>query len=282
MRDPEFMDRAVLEFSPPFLVSVDERAEYLAFAKAVAVEAGLATLPYFRTSADFMGLENKAAEGFDPVTVADREAEAVIRERIKQTYPNHGIYGEEFGLEPGCGLTWVIDPIDGTRAFMSGMLHWGVLLALFDGENPIVGVLYQPYTDELFFGDGSKAGLARGGEEQSIHTALLGTLATATTCTTGIEWLGQAEQGKYQQLAEAAQLNRTGGDCYLFALVAMGQIHVGLDGSLNPYDIQALIPIIRGAGGVITTWDGGNPSLGGHVVASANEALHEQALEKLR
>ena len=276
------MDRAVLEFSPPFLVSADERAEFLGFAKTVAVEAGLATLPYFRTTSDIMGLENKDEDGFDPVTLADREAEAVIRERIKQTYPNHGIYGEEFGLEPGCGLTWVIDPIDGTRAFMSGMLHWGVLLALFDGENPIVGVLYQPYTGELFFGDGSIAGLARGGGEQSIHTASLSTLATATTCTTGIEWLGKAEQAKYQQLAEVAQLNRTGGDCYLFALVAMGQIHIGLDGSLNPYDIQALIPIIRGAGGVITTWDGGNPSLGGHVVASANEALHQQALEKLR
>jgi len=278
----QIMDQSVLEFSSPFPVSADERAEYLAFAKAVAVEAGLATLPYFRKSSDVMGLENKAAEGFDPVTVADREAEAVIRERIKQAYPNHGIYGEEFGLEPGCGLTWVIDPIDGTRAFMSGMLHWGVLLALFDGENPIVGVLYQPYTGELFFGDGLTAGLVRGGKEQSIHTASLSTLATATTCTTGIEWLGQPEQAKYQQLAKAAQLNRIGGDCYLFALVGMGQIHVGLDGSLNPYDIQALIPIIRGAGGVITTWGGGNPSLGGHVVASANEALHEQALEKLR
>ena len=276
------MDHTVLEFLPPFPVSADERAEYLAFAKAVAVEAGLTTLSYFRASADIMGLENKDQDGFDPVTVADREAEAVIRERIKQTYPNHGIYGEEFGLEPGCGLTWVIDPIDGTRAFMSGMLHWGVLLALFDGENPIVGVMYQPYTDELFFGDGSIAGLVRGEEEQPIHTASLSTLASAITCTTGIEWLGQVEQAKYQQLAKAAQLNRTGGDCYLFALVAMGQIHVGLDGSLNPYDIQALIPIIRGAGGVITTWDGGNPSLGGHVVASANEALHEQALEKLR
>ena len=276
------MDHTVLEFLPPFPVSAEERAEYLAFAKAVAVEAGLTTLSYFRTSADIMGLENKDQDGFDPVTVADREAEAVIRERIKQTYPNHGIYGEEFGLEPGCGLTWVIDPIDGTRAFMSGMLHWGVLLALFDGENPIVGVMYQPYTDELFFGDGSIAGLVRGEEEQPIHTASLSTLASAITCTTGIEWLGQVEKAKYQQLAKAAQLNRTGGDCYLFALVAMGQIHVGLDGSLNPYDIQALIPIIRGAGGVITTWDGGNPSLGGHVVASANEALHEQALEKLR
>ena len=140
----------MLEFSRAVPVGDEERAEYLAFAKAVAVQAGLATLPYFRTSSDVMCLENKAPVGFDPVTRADRAAESVIRERIKQTYPNHGIYGEEYGLEPGCGLTWVIDPIDGTRAFMSGMLHWGVLLALFDGENPVVGVLYQPYTCLLY------------------------------------------------------------------------------------------------------------------------------------
>ena len=272
----------MLEFTRAVPVGDEERAEYLAFAKAVAVQAGLATLPYFRTSSDVMCLENKASEGFDPVTRADREAESVIRERIKQTYPNHGIYGEEYGLEPGCGLTWVIDPIDGTRAFMSGMLHWGVLLALFDGKDPVVGVLYQPYTDELFFGDGMHAGLVRGQEERQINTSSLDALSRATTCTTGIEWLGQAEQAKYHKLAESAQLNRTGGDCYLFALVALGQIHIGLDGSLNPYDIQALIPIIRGAGGVITTWDGRNPSLGGHVVASANQALHAQALDKLR
>ena len=272
----------MLSFSPAVSINPGEISEYLAFGKRVAVEAGKATLQYFRTTAAVMQLDNKKIEGFDPVTLADREAELIIRKRIKQTYPSHGIYGEEFGLEPGCGLTWVIDPIDGTRAFMSGMLHWGVLLALFDGENPVVGVLYQPYTDELFFGDGLHAGLVRGELEQTITTASVDELEQATTCTTGVEWLGLAEQAKYHQLAETARLNRIGGDCYLFALVAMGQIHVGLDGSLNPYDIQALIPIIRGAGGVITTWDGGNPSLGGHVVASANQSLHTQALEKLR
>jgi histidinol phosphatase-like enzyme (inositol monophosphatase family) len=185
-------------------------------------------------------------------------------------------------LQTGNGLTWVIDPIDGTRAFMSGMLHWGVLLALFDGENPIVGVLYQPYTDELFFGDGVIAGIQHGGQERPLKTASLVELSAATTCTTGTQWLAPEQRAQYAALAAAAQLNCTGGDCYLFGLVAMGQMHIGLDGSLNPYDIQALIPIIRGAGGVITTWDGGNPSMGGHVVASANAALHRQVLEKLR
>ena len=153
----------MFDYTPVIAVTAAERSKYLDFAKAVARAAGATILPYFRTSADGMRLENKAADGFDPVTRADREAEQVIRQRINQTYPEHGIYGEEFGLQTGNGLTWVIDPIDGTRAFMSGMLHWGVLLALFDGENPIVGVLYQPYTDELFFGDGVSAGMQHAG-----------------------------------------------------------------------------------------------------------------------
>ena len=144
----------MFDYTPAVVVTTAARSEYLEFAKVVARDAGAVILPYFRTNADGMKLENKAQDGFDPVTRADREAEQLIRQRISETYPDHGIYGEEFGLQAGNGLTWVIDPIDGTRAFMSGMLHWGVLLALFDGENPIVGVLYQPYTDELFFGDG--------------------------------------------------------------------------------------------------------------------------------
>ena len=164
---------------------------------------------------------------------------------------------------------------------MSGMLHWGVLLALFDGENPIVGVLYQPYTDELFFGDGVSAGMQHAGHERPLKTASVTDLAAATTCTTGTHWLAAEQRAQYAGLAASARLNCTGGDCYLFALVAMGQMHIGVDGSLNPYDIQALIPIIRGAGGVITTWDGGNPSMGGNVVASANATLHAQALEQL-
>ena len=272
----------MIENTPAVAVSPAARSEYLDFAKAAARAAGSVILPYFRVSADGINLENKAQTGFDPVTRADREGEQVIRQRINEIYPEHGIYGEEFGLQSGNGLTWVIDPIDGTRAFMSGMLHWGVLLALFDGENPIVGVLYQPYTDELFFGDGVSAALQHSGQERPLNASTITELAAATTCTTGTHWLPAAQRSRYEALAAAAQLNCIGGDCYLFGLVAMGQMHVGLDGSLKPYDIQALIPIIRGAGGVITTWDGGNPSMGGQVVASANQTLHQQVLEQLR
>ena len=270
------------DFTAPVSVNPSQQAEYLGFAKSAARAAGEVILPYFRAGADGLGLENKLQQGFDPVTLADREAERVIRQRITQSYPEHGIYGEEFGQQSGNGLTWVIDPIDGTRAFMSGMLHWGVLLALFDGENPILGVLYQPYTDELFFGDGSHAGLQRGWQEWPLKTSANAELAKSILCTTGTEWLDSEAVERYQTLASSVQLKRIGGDCYLFALVAMGQMHIGLDGSLNPYDIQALIPIVRGAGGVITTWDGGNPSMGGHVVATANPTLHQQVLEKLQ
>jgi myo-inositol-1(or 4)-monophosphatase len=273
---------SAFDYTSPVVVSLSERAEYLDFAKTAARAAGAVIRPYFRSGADAMGLENKLQQGFDPVTLADQEAEQVIRQRIARNYPEHGIYGEEFGLQAGNGLTWVIDPIDGTRAFMSGMLHWGVLLALFDGENPIVGVLYQPYTDELFFGDGDTAGFQRGDQQQPLTSSKNVDLSKSISCTTGTQWLGAEEVARYKTLADSVQLNRIGGDCYLFALVAMGQMHIGLDGSLNPYDIQALIPIVRGAGGVITTWDGGNPSMGGHVVASANETLHAQVLAKLR
>jgi myo-inositol-1(or 4)-monophosphatase len=134
----------------------------------------------------------------------------------------------------------------------------------------------------LFYGDGDTAGFQRGNQQQPLTSSKNVDLSKSISCTTGTQWLGAEEVARYKTLADSVQLNRIGGDCYLFALVAMGQMHIGLDGSLNPYDIQALIPIVRGAGGVITTWDGGNPSMGGHVVASANETLHAQVLAKLR
>ena len=185
----------------------------------------------------------------------------MIRQRISETYPDHGIYGEEFGLQAGNGLTWVIDPIDGTRAFMSGMLHWGVLLALFDGENPIVGVLYRFIRMSFLVTELWRVSAPRARAIAQNHR-WMSCLRRPPVPRAPNGWLHVART--IRNVSAAAQLNCTGGDCYLFGLVAMGQMHIGLDGSLNPYDIQALIPIIRGAGGVITTWDGGNPSMGGH------------------
>ncbi len=270
---------ANLEFSSAVTLSPVQRQEYLSFAKQAARSAGAAILPHFRSS---LQVTNKLADrGFDPVTVADQAAERVIREVIESTYPEHGIFGEEYGLKPGNGLTWVIDPIDGTRAFMTGMLHWGVLLALFDGQQPVVGVMYQPYTDELFCGDGDSAWLERSQQSTQLHTSACQRVAEASLSTTGISWLSAAEQKQFAQLSRPAKLTKLGGDCYLFGMLAMGHLDLGVEAGLKAYDIQALMPIVRGAGGVITAWDGGNPSLGGSVVAAATPALHEQALQLL-
>ncbi len=251
----------------------------LDFAERTVKAAGEAILPYFRAD---VGIENKLSNGkFDPVTEGDKAGERLIREAIEREFPEHGIYGEEYGYKPGNGLTWVIDPIDGTRAFMSGMLHWGVLLGLFDGEEAIVGAMYQPYTDELFSGDSQQAFFTRGNLRRQLSTSSCQDVSSAVLATTGYDWFDAQSLAQFEQLRNRVQLCRLGGDCYLYGMLAMGYVHIGTDGSLNPYDIQAIIPIVRGAGGVITTYDGGNPSMGGNVIASANAELHRQALAVL-
>lgn len=253
-----------------------QKSEYLSFACQISKQAGLQTLPYFRSN---IIIENKLSDGgFDPVTQADKQAETVIRNAIEHQYPEHGILGEEYGHKLGNGLTWVIDPIDGTKAFMSGMLHWGVLLGLFDGETPILGVMYQPYTDELFFGNGNEAWLSRSGKEVVLQTQDVSLVHDAVLGTTGPNWFKGARLEQFARLRDSAKMCRYGGDCYLFAMVAMGYVHLATDCGLNAYDIQALVPIIRGAGGVITTYEGTDPSLGGAILASANVSLHEHAL----
>jgi histidinol phosphatase-like enzyme (inositol monophosphatase family) len=265
--------------TPVVAVSAEQKDEYLQFAKGAARLAGEIILPHFRSG--IRAKNKQSGRGFDPVTVADQGAEEAIRGAIESVYPEHGIFGEEFGYKGGNGLTWVIDPIDGTRAFISGMLHWGVLLALFDGENPIVGVMYQPYTDELFFGDGESAWMQRGQIITQLISSRCATLDNAIMTTTGTSWFSTQQRLEYRQLQKNVRLHKVGGDCYLFGMLAMGQIDLGLEGSLKAYDIQALIPIVRGAGGVITTWKGENPSMGGDIVAAANADLHKQALTML-
>ena len=251
----------------------------LEFAKATARKAGNEVLLHFRSN---LQIQNKLESSFDPVTVADKRSEEVIRGEIEQHYPQHGIYGEEFGYKVGNGLTWVIDPIDGTRGFVTGMLHWGILIALFDGEKPLTGVVYQPYTDELFFGTDKGSWL----EGRSIPSRALGTsscddLDKAFLATTDEDLFSGDQLEGFRAIKERVRIGRFGGDCYSYCALAMGFIDIALDPGLQPYDIQALIPIIRGAGGIITTFEGGNPSLGGHVVASANSVLHEQVLDLL-
>lgn len=268
----------------PVDLGAAHRADLLEFARQIAAEAGRVVLPHFRNQP---ATENKLGDGdYDPVTVADRAAEEVLRSRISESYPDHGILGEEFGHLEGSGLTWVLDPIDGTRAFISGFVHWGMLVALDDGREPIVGVMHQPFLGETFSGDGCVAHYQRAGvvaeERRSMRTRACATLSEAVIGTTHPDCFpDSADFRRFEALADRCRMLRYGGDCYGYAMVAMGQLDLVVETALNAYDIQALIPIVRGAGGVITSWDGGDPSLGGSAIAAGDPRVHEQALEIL-
>ncbi len=253
------------------------------FAKRTVREAGAIVLEYFRRDLD---VENKREEsgGYDPVTVADRAAEALMRQAIEAAYPSHGILGEEFGTKSGTRFTWVIDPIDGTRAFMMGMVHWGVLLGLLDEGRPVLGCMYQPYVDELFWGNGSVAELLKEGRAaRRLRTSDCTSLGAARLATTSPVYFRSPDEARaFSQLSNNARLARYGGDCYIYAMLAMGFVDVATDASLNVYDIAPLVPIVEGAGGSISCADGTSAAGGGFVVASANEQLHREVLESVR
>ena len=268
----------MLEYSGAVKVRARELDECLGFALGLVDRAGRATLPHFRSD---IPVQDKHTQGhFDPVTEADRAAERIIREGIERSFPTHGVLGEEFGHREGNGLTWVVDPIDGTRAFMTGMLHWGVLLALFDGEKPVLGVMHQPFVGETFYGTNDAAFHRRGEVERRLQTRRCGSLEEAVLTTTSPKQFGKPEErAAFDRLERVVKLSRYGGDCYIYAMLAMGFVDLATDTDLNPYDIQALMPIIRGAGGVVTTVTGGDASMGGFVVAAGNSELHARALE---
>ena len=270
----------MFKYSAAASVSASELARYTRFALDVAAQAGQATLPYFRAE---VAVDDKRTQGrYDPVTQADREAERIIRERIEAVYPQHGIFGEEFGLRAGNGLTWVVDPIDGTRAFMMGMLHWGVLIALFDGERPVLGVMHQPFTGETFYGIDEGAWYRHGGAERRLRVRPCESIEDAVLATTSPRlFRKEEERAAFGRLEASVKLSKYGGDCYIYAMLAMGCVDLATDADLNPYDIQALMPIIQGAGGVVSTVDGGDASMGGFVLAAGDSKLHAMALERM-
>lgn len=270
-----------LKYSQKVAVSADELAEFLQFACVAIETAGNETLPYFRSVEE---PQNKDREGdFDPVTEADKACERSLRNAIKKRYPNHGLLGEEYGFEPGDGLTWVMDPIDGTRSFVSGMLHWGALLALFDGSAPLLGAMYQPYTDELFYADRKAGYLKRGTRIEQLSTRSCSKLSNATLTTTDPRLFNEGfERLSFEAVQDIVRLTRYGADCYQYTMLAAGHIDVVIENQINPWDIQALIPIIHAAGGKVTTWTGDNAALGGRIVATGDPNLHEELLSLLR
>ncbi len=261
-------------------VTDEELETLLEFAKEQVTRAGRVILKGFRTRRE---LVNKSdGSDFDPVTASDREGENLIRDAIADRWPDHGILGEEFGYNPGNGLTWVMDPIDGTRAFVSGLLHWGVLLSLYDGRNVLLGVMYQPYVDELYWGTTAGAHYSQREQTWRLQTSECTELSQAILSTTDPHlFVKRDESLAFENVQRKVRLCRFGGDCYQYGLVAMGFIDIVIENNLNPWDIQPLIPIVKGAGGCITTWEGSDPSKGGHVVATGSDSLHEQVLNVL-
>jgi len=237
------------------------------------------TLPRFRQSLD---VSNKQASGFDPVTEADRQAEQAIRALIKSRYPDHGIVGEEFGTEnPQAEYCWIIDPVDGTRAFISGIPLWGTLIGLYRNGRPFMGVMDQPFTGERFIGTPGTAHLSKAHKTTNLTTSSVTAPSEATVMTTDPNLFKGREERQFQALAQQAQLCRYGTDCYAYCMVAAGQAEWVLESGLSIYDIAALIPIVEGAGGIVTNWSGGDASQGGQVLAAANKTIHAAALEIL-
>ncbi|MER2510702.1 inositol monophosphatase family protein [Amaricoccus sp.] len=249
-------------------------------AEALADVAAARSLPLFRTPG--LRAANKAALGFDPVTQADRDAEAAMRTYLRFNRPADGVLGEEFGPTPGTsGLTWVLDPIDGTRAFISGATTWGTLIAVDAGLGPVLGLIDQPYVGERFMGGLGRATMIRAGEERPLRVRACAGLADAVLYSTFPEVGTAAERAGFEAVRDRVQLTRYGTDCYGYALIALGQVDLVIEAGLKAYDIQGPQGVIEAAGGLVTDWRGRPAHLGGRVLAAGDARVHAAALELL-
>ena len=230
-------------------------------------------------------VDNKAEAGaYDPVTEADRDVEKAIRAAIAKAYPDHRIIGEEFGVGGGSGeISWVLDPIDGTKAFVTGSPLWGTLIGMTVSGRPVLGLMNQPFTQERYWSDGQQAKYRRSsGEELELQTRRCANLSDAVLSTTSIDLLQPGfEQERFEALSTHIRMRRFGGDCYAYCLLAAGHIDLVVETGLNPYDIVAMIPIIEHAGGAISQWNEGDAAAGGRIVAAGDADIHRAALEIL-
>lgn len=250
----------------------------LSFAGTLADAARAAILPFFRAP---HSVESKGAV-FDPVTEADKGAERAMRALIEATFPDHGVLGEEYGESAGAsGYQWVLDPIDGTRAFISGLPLWGVLIGLYYEGRPLIGVMDQPYLDERYRGWNDGANLTTRGTTRTLTTRACASLSDATLSTTDPTLFHNAEADAFGRVGAQAKLTRYGCDCYAYSMVAAGTMDCVVESNLKPFDIAALIPIITGAGGGVCNWTGGDASQGGQVLAYGDKRVRDEALRLL-
>ena len=255
--------------------------DFAAFVDELATVSGETIRPFFRSA---LGIENKSRSGgFDPVTAADRAAEAGMRALIKKTFPEHGILGEEFAAErPDAEYVWVLDPIDGTKSFICGMPAWGTLIALMRRGEPIYGMMHQPFIREQFTGDGKAARYRGPAGDRALRARPCANLDEAVLATTSPLLMHPGDRGSFRRVEDAVRLSRYGGDCYAYCMLAAGHIDLVIETELKPYDVLPLIPIIEGAGGIITTWDNDKPHKGGKIIAAGDKRAHAKAMALLR
>lgn len=256
----------------------------LAFACRLADAARIAIRPHFRALDSVESKPHGGGGGFDPVTVADRAAETAMRALISKERPHDGVLGEEFPeTDSQNGWRWVLDPIDGTRAFVAGLPVWTTLIALCDPDgDPIIGVIDQPVLDERYLGWPGSAAMESGSVRVPIHVSGCTDLREATLATTDPFIFTPAEEGAWTHLRATARITRYGLDAYAYARLAAGTIDLVAESGLAPYDAAALIPVVRGAGGLATDWRGNKARPGGQLVCASSQSVLDQALLALR
>jgi len=250
--------------------------ELVAFAHQLAELARAEIRPHFRQRIDVVSKADAS-----PVTIADRNAEAVMRKAIEAKYPDHGILGEEFGpARDDSPWRWILDPIDGTKSFVSGLPTFGTLIALTFEDLPVLGVIDQPIMNDRWLG---ALGRPTDYNGQPARTNADRGLSDAVVMTTYVDSFTDSELAAFTKLRKACRINRMSGDCIAYGMLASGFADIALDGRMQPYDYAALGPVVAGAGGVITDWEGKPLDTRGRsrVVAAANPALHKAAMDYL-
>jgi histidinol-phosphatase len=254
--------------------------DFTAFVNELASVSGENILPFFRTA---LSVTDKGSGQFDPVTAADHAAETAMRALIRRTFPEHGVIGEEYGPDRAdAEYVWVLDPIDGTKSFISGMPAWGTLIALMRFGEPVFGMMNQPFIGERFSGDGRAAQYQGPAGDRDLRVRTCPALSEAVLFTTSPLLMNDADRKAFQKVEAAVRLSRYGGDCYAYCMLAAGHIDLVIETELKPYDIIPLVPIITGAGGIVTTWENGPPVNGGRIVAASDKRVHAAAMEMLK
>lgn len=255
--------------------------ELVALAHRLADTSGQVIRPLFRQRIDVAHKEGK--RDFDPVTEADRGAERTIRELLARERPDDGVLGEEYGERKGTsGYRWVLDPVDGTRAFITGRHEWGSLIALERNGTPVLGILDQPVLGERFIGVNGVSHLIHAGQTSPLKVRICGSLKDAVLCATDPgAYFSQDQLSAFGRVARLVKMTRYGGDCYLLAALALGFVDVVIEAGFHEWDIAALIPLVEGAGGIITDWQGGSALDGRTILAAGDGRLHKEAMKLL-